>query len=69
MNGPWYELPKVSGIKIKGAVLKDGWLLSVKDNIVELSIDEKLAEIISEYSRGIYINGQNIIIKSVKVVE
>ena len=69
MKGDWHEFPNVNGVKSKGAEVKDGWCYSVKANTVELSINEKLSESLSDYARAIWIGGQNIIIKSVKVME
>ena len=64
----WYEIPPIKNVKIKGGTLKDGWCIAIKDNVVELSIDSALAKDLAE-SENLVLNGQQIIIKSVKVVE
>ncbi|MBO4319009.1 MAG: cellulase family glycosylhydrolase, partial [Treponema sp.] len=69
LDSNWHEIAPMKGVKIKGGTLKDGWCISVKDNTVELSIDETLASELSGYAQYIFLNGKNIIIKSVKVVE
>ncbi len=50
------------------ASIKDGWCMKVTNEVFTVSIDEKLAAAL-EASNGLNLNGQNIIIKSVKVVE
>ena len=65
----WRELVKQKNVRIQGASLKDGWCVAISKNCTfTLSIDENLAAAL-EASNGIVLNGQNIIIKSVKVVE
>ena len=65
----WHELVKQKNVRIQGASLKDGWCVAISKNCTfTLSIDENLAAAL-EASHGIILNGQNIIIKSVKVVE
>ena len=68
MKKGWHEIPPIKNVKIKGGTLKDGWCIAIKDNVVELSIDSALAKDLAE-SENLVLNGQQIIIKSVKVVE
>ena len=65
----WREVVQQKNVRIQGASLKDGWCVAISKNCTfTLSIDENLAAAL-EASHGIILNGQNIIIKSVKVVE
>ncbi len=64
----WRDLVKEKNVTVKGGSIKDGWCIAVKDDVVTVTIDEALATEL-EGARGIFINGQNVIIKSVKVVE
>jgi len=64
----WRDFLKEKNVTVKGGSIKDGWCIAVKDDLVTLTVDEKLASEL-EGAKGIFINGQNIIIKSVKVVE
>ncbi len=50
------------------ASIKDGWCMKVTNEVFTVSIDEELA-VKLEGSQGIFLNGENIIIKAVKVVE
>ncbi|MBP5450950.1 MAG: cellulase family glycosylhydrolase [Treponema sp.] len=68
-NGNWHDLVKEKNVVVKGASIKDGWCVAISKNCTfTLSIDEKLA-LALEASHGLNLNGQNVIIKSVKVVE
>ena len=64
----WRDFVKEKNVTVKGGTIKDGWCILVKDEIVTLTVDEELAAEL-ESAKGIFINGQNIIIKTVKVVE
>ena len=65
----WHDVVQQKNVKIKGGTLKDGWCIEIKKSgTVSLTIDEKLAQVFEE-TEEIVINGRNIIIKSVKVVE
>jgi hypothetical protein len=64
----WHDLVKEKNVTVKGGSIKDGWCILVKDQIVTLTVDEALAAEL-ESAKGIFINGQNVLIKSVKVVE
>ena len=64
----WRELVKEKNINIKGASIKDGWCIKVGDGTFTINVDEKLAPTL-EASHGLILSGENIIIKSVKVVE
>ena len=65
----WRELVQQENVTIQGGTLKDGWCIAISESgTVTLSIDEKLA-LDLECAEAIYINGCNIIIKSMKVVE
>ena len=65
----WCDLVQQKNVKIKGGTLKDGWCIEIKKSgTVSLTIDEKLAQVLEETGE-IVINGRNIIVKSVKVVE
>ena len=64
----WHDFVKEKNVTVKGGSIKDGWCILVKDQIVTLTVDEALAAEL-ESAKGIFINGQNVIIKSVKVVE
>ena len=67
-DGKWHDLVKEKNVVVKGASIKDGWCIKVTNEVFTISIDEKLAATL-EASRGLNLNGQNIIIKSMKVVE
>ena len=67
-NDKWHDLVQEKNILVKGATIQDGWCIKVTNEVFTVSIDEKLAAAL-EASRGLNLNGQNIIIKSVKVVE
>lgn len=64
----WRDLVKEKNVTVKGGSIKDGWCIAVKDDLVTVTVDEALAAEL-EGAKGIFINGQNVIIKSVKVVE
>ena len=64
----WRELVKEKNINIKGASIKDGWCIKVADGTFTINIDEKLASTL-EASHSLILSGENIIIKSVKIVE
>jgi|GEM_PF-2078953 len=64
----WRDLVKEKNVTVKGGSIKDGWCIAVKDDLVTVTVDENLAAEL-EGAKGIFINGQNVIIKSVKVVE
>ena len=64
----WHEVvPLLKKSEIKGGVI-EGTTIKVKAKSVEISVDEELARQL-EYTIGIYPNGKDIIIKSIKVVE
>ena len=67
-NGNWHDLVKEKNVVVKGAAIQDGSCIKVTNEVFTISIDEELA-VTLEGSQGIFLNGQNIIIKSVKVVE
>ena len=67
-NGKWHELIQEKNAVLKGATIKDGWCIKVTNEVFTINIDEKLA-VALENSKGIVLNGENIIIKSVRVVE
>ena len=67
-NGNWHELIQEKNAVLKGAVIRDGWCIKVTNEVFTISIDENLAAAL-EASQGIFLNGENIIIKSMKVVE
>lgn len=67
-SGIWHDLVKEKNINLTGGSVKDGWCIAVKDEILTITVDEKLAAAL-ESSRGIVLQGENIIIKSVKVIE
>ncbi len=64
----WHDFVKEKNVTVKGGIIKDGWCIAVKDDVVTVTVDEALAAEL-EGAKGIFINGQNVIIKSVKVVE
>ena len=64
----WRDFVKEKNVTVKGGSIKDGWCIVVKDDVVTLTVDEALAAEL-EGAKGIFINGQNVLIKSVKVVE
>ncbi len=64
----WHDLVQEKNILVKGATIQDGWCIKVTNEVFTVSIDEKLAAAL-DASNGIFLNGENIIIKSVKVVE
>ena len=57
----------LKNLKVKGGTLLNG-PIKVKDNIVEISINEKLARELAN-CENVYISGNDIILKSVKVME
>ena len=63
----FYDISKRSDVKVKGAV-KGERDFFVKSETFTISISEELASII-ESSESLCFNGQNMIIKSIKVVE
>ena len=63
-----FEIKNMDKSYRKGASIKDGWCIKVTNEVFTISIDEELAAAL-EASNGLNLNGQNIIIKSVKVVE
>lgn len=66
MNYNWHDTGTLKNLKVKGGVI-DGQI-KVRSNTIILSIDEKLAtELVN--GEAIFLNGQDIIIKSMKVVE
>ncbi len=69
MNGNWHNAPNtplLKNMRVKGGVM-DG-TIKVQAKKIILSIDEDLAkELVS--SEAVFLNGQNIIIKSMTVVE
>ena len=67
-DGKWHDLVKEKNVSVKGAAIQDGWCIKVTNEVFTVSIDENLAAAL-EASNGIFLNGGNIIIKSVKVVE
>ena len=67
-DGKWHDLVKEKNVFVKGAAIQDGWCIKVTNEVFTISIDENLAAAL-EASNGIFLNGENIIIKSVKVVE
>ena len=67
-DNKWHDLVKEKNVSVKGAAIQDGWCIKVTNEVFNVSIDEKLA-VALEASNGIFLNGENIIIKSVKVVE
>lgn len=67
-DNKWHDLVKEKNVSVKGAAIQDGWCIKVTNEVFTISIDEKLAAAL-EASNGIFLNGENIIIKSVKVVE
>lgn len=67
-DGKWHDLVKEKNVFVKGAAIQDGWCIKVTNEVFTVSIDENLAAAL-EASNGIFLNGENIIIKSVKVVE
>ena len=64
--GLWNDVATRSDVKVTGAVKGNNF--EVKAETVTITISEKLAVAIED-SNGLFINGQDIIIKSVKVVE
>ena len=64
----WHEIVQEKNGTVKGGTVKDGWCIIVKDETVTINVDEALAAEL-EGAKGIFINGQNVLIKSVKVVE
>ncbi|MBO7122964.1 MAG: glycoside hydrolase family 5 protein [Treponema sp.] len=71
INYNWHDTYNTNMLKImkvKGGVVAADGLIKVQSNTVILSIDENLA---TEFANGhaVFLNGQNIIIKSMKVVE
>ena len=64
----FYDISKRSDVKITGAVKNGERDFFVKSETFTISISEELASII-ESSESLCFNGQNMIIKSVKVVE
>lgn len=67
-NGKWHELIQEKNAVLKGATIKDGWCIKVTNEVFTINIDEKLA-VALEDSQGIVLNGENIVIKSVRAVE
>ena len=65
MNGNFTDISARSDVKVNGAV--KGWCFEVQSDTIVITVSEKLA--IDFESNGFYINGQDLIIKSVKVVE
>ena len=65
-DGSWNDLATRSDVKVTGAVKGNNF--EVKSETVTLTVSEKLSSLI-ESSNGLFLNGQQIIIKSVKVVE
>ena len=65
-DGSWNDLATRSDVKVTGAVKGNNF--EVKSETVTLTVSEKLSSLI-ESSNGLSLNGQQIIIKSVKVVE
>lgn len=66
VNYNWHDTGTLKNLKVKGGVI-DGQI-KVRSNTIILSIDEKLAtELVN--GEAIFLNGQNIIIKSMTVVE
>ena len=68
-NGVWHNsanTPLLQSLKVKGGAY-DGNVL-VNSDTVEITINEKLAKVLPNCD-SVYLNGQNIILKSVKVVE
>ena len=63
----WHDTDTLKNLKVKGGFIVDG-KIKVQSGTVILNIDEKLAD---ELANGmtVEINGQNIIIKSMTVVE
>ena len=61
-----YNTPSLKSMRVKGGVM-DG-TIKVQSDTVVLEINEKLAKELAN-SDAVYLNGQNIIIKSMKVVE
>ena len=57
----------LKNLKVKGGTLLNG-PIKVKDNIVEISINEKLARELAN-CENVYISGNDILLKSVKVME
>ena len=69
-SGVWrgfQNTPSLKNIHLNGGVYAGNFKIQ-SDKLV-LDIDSKLAEELSENSTGIWLNGQDIIIKSMKVVE
>ena len=70
INDNWhdtYNTNILKNMKVKGGVIADGQI-KVQSGTVILNIDEKLADELAN-GKTVEINGQNIIIKSMKVVE
>ena len=64
----WHEIvPMLKSSSVKGGVI-EGTTIKVKAKTMEISVDEELAKQL-ESTIGIYPNGKDIIIKSMKVVE
>ena len=64
-NENFTDIASRSDVKVTGAV--KGWCFEVQSDTIVITVSEKLA--IDFESNGFYINGQDIIIKSVKVIE
>ena len=67
-DGNWHDIVNEKNVSIKGGTVKDGWCIAINDETLLVTIDEALA-IELECAKGIFLNGQGIILKSVKVVE
>ena len=68
-HGNWRELQKEKNVKISGGAVGNNYNnIEVRSNIITVSINEKLSKEF-ETAIGIYVKGQDIIIKSMKVVE
>ena len=68
-KGVWHNSANTSllqGLKVKGGSYDGN--VQITSDTVEISISEKLAKVLPNCD-SVYFNGQNIILKSVKVVE
>ena len=66
-NDSRFNWHAVKNVRVKGGVW-DGSTIKVKSDTIEIPVDENLAKQL-EYTFGIYFNGKDIILKSIKVME
>ena len=66
-NDSRFNWHAVKNVRVKGGVI-EGESIKVKSKTVEIPVDENLAKQL-EYTFGIYFNGKDIILKSIKVME